>query len=140
MYPHEFEYQMSMKVVVYCTFYFYSYPFDSHECDFNFGASTSYSEVLMLDDLWIRYRKQLHKFGNKPIEFDPTRLPFYVSLKTLENFIHNQGGHEYAFVGMRMTLTRNWIGLLIGGYYGPTLIFSLLSLVSFSINPDIVSN
>ena len=78
-------------------------------------------------------------FGEGPIIFDHNRLPFNVSLEANDEYKFFQAGYHYSFVGMRITLTRNNLGLLIGGYFGPTIIFSLLSLVSFTINPDIVS-
>ena len=77
--------------------------------------------------------------GEGPIHFNPSRLPFLVSLEGLKEYRFFQAGYYYSFVGMRITLSRNNFGLLVGGYYGPTIIFSLLSLVSFAINPDIVS-
>ena len=60
-------------------------------------------------------------------------------LESREEYKHSQAGSEYSFIGMRIKLTRNNLGLLVGGYFGPTTIFSILSLVSFTINPDIVS-
>ena len=87
----------------------------------------------------LRYKNDRKLFGEGPLEFDPNLLPFYVSLESLEEFNFFQAGYNYSFAGMKMTLKRNNFGLLIGGYYGPTIIFSLLSLVSFTINPDIVS-
>ena len=78
-------------------------------------------------------------FGEGPIIFDHNRLPFNVSLESIAGYEFSQAGYEYSGVGMRITLRRNNLGLLIGGYFGPTIIFSLLSLVSFTINPDIVS-
>ncbi len=41
--------------------------------------------------------------------------------------------------GIRIHMARNNFNQLIGGYYGPTIIFSTLSLVSYSIKSDIVS-
>ena len=139
LYPHFFEFQQALKVEIYCTFDFTSFPFDSHECDFKFGASSSYSTVLILNEPWVRYKDEKREFGEGPLNINQSRLPFKISLESLKQFEFSQAGFKYSFVGMRMTLTRNSFGLLIGGYYGPTTIFSLLSLVSFSINPDIVS-
>ena len=139
LYPHFFEFQQALKVEIYCTFDFTSFPFDSHECDFEYGASSSYSSVLILNEPWVRYEGEKREFGEGPLNINQSRLPFKISLESLKQFEFFQAGFKYSFVGMRMTLTRNSFGLLIGGYYGPTTIFSLLSLVSFSINPDIVS-
>ena len=38
-YPHHLEYHETLKVTVYCSFDFGNFPFDSHACRFNFGAS-----------------------------------------------------------------------------------------------------
>ena len=78
-------------------------------------------------------------YGEGPIIFDHTRLPFNVSLESVREYEFSQAGYQYSFVGMRISLTRNNFGLLVGSYFGPTTIFSLLSLVSFTISPDIVS-
>ena len=139
LYPHEFEYQQALKIEIYCTFDFTSYPFDSHECDFDFGASSSFASLLYLNETLLRHKNIKRYFGEGPITFIPTRLPFSVSLDSLEEHKYFQAGEVYSFVGMRIRLTRNNMGLLVGGYYGPTSIFSLLSLASFTINPDIVS-
>ena len=37
-YPHLIEYQQALKVTIYCSFDFKTFPFDSHNCDFNFGS------------------------------------------------------------------------------------------------------
>ena len=58
LYPHYFEYQQALKVVIYCTFDFTSFPFDSHVCDLNFGASTSYDTVLKLNETILRYKSR----------------------------------------------------------------------------------
>ena len=139
MYPNYFEFQQALKVEIYCTFDFTSFPFDAHECDFKYGASSSYSTSLILNEAWVRYKDEKREFGEGPLNFNRSRLPFKISLESLKQFEFSQAGFKYSFVGMSMTLTRNSFGLLIGSYYGPTTIFSLLSLVSFSINPDIVS-
>ena len=138
-YPHQFEYQQALKVEIYCTFDFTSFPFDAHECDFNFGASSSFSSVLMLNETFLRYKNIKRMYGEGPIIFDHTRLPFNVSLESVGEYEFSQAGYQYSFVGMRISLTRNNFGLLVGGYFGPTTIFSLLSLVSFTISPDVVS-
>jgi hypothetical protein len=138
-YPHQFEYQQAFKVEIYCTLEFIAYPFDSQECNFTFGSSITFSKELHLKETWLRYRNERKKFGEGPLEIETNRLPFFISLESLQEHIFTQAGYDYSFVGMKMTLTRNNFGLLIGGYYGPTGMFSLLSLASFTINPEIVS-
>ena len=138
-YPHRFEYQQAFKVEIYCALEFIAYPFDSQECNFTFGSSVTFSEDLHLKETWLRYQNKRKKFGAGPLEIETNRLPFIISLESLREHVFTQAGYNYSFVGMKMTLTRNSFGLLIGGYYGPTGMFSLLSLVSFTINPEIVS-
>ena len=114
LYPHNFEYQQALKVEIYCTFDFTSFPFDAHECDFNFGASSSYDVVLRLNETMLRYQnfKKLH--GEGSIQFNPSRLPFFVSLEGRDEYRFFQAGYYYSLVGMRMTLSRNNFGLLMG--------------------------
>ena len=73
------------------------------------------------------------------LKLDDTGLPFDVSIESLEPFAHFQAGFNYSFTGMRIYLSRNEFGQLIGGYYGPTFLCSLLSQISYAINTDIVS-
>ena len=68
-----------------------------------------------------------------------TRLPFDISLESLESFELDQAGFRYSFASFRMILKRNKIGQLFGGFFVPTAMFAILSLISFTINPDIVS-
>ena len=72
---------------------------------------------------------------NKHLSFD--ELSVEMEERSYE---YVQGGYKYSYAGMRLHFTRNDFGVLIGGYYGPTIIFSTLSLVSYSIKADIVSN
>ena len=51
-YPHNFEFQQALKVEIYCTFDFKSFPFDSHECrlskifeQFNIRFASNFSNI-----------------------------------------------------------------------------------------------
>ena len=35
--PHFFEFRRKMKVTIYCSFDFSTFPFDSHECNLSYG-------------------------------------------------------------------------------------------------------
>ena len=71
---------------------------------------------------------------------DESHLPFDISVKSIEANDHEIAGFYYSFTGMTIKLKRNSFDELIGNYYGPTLIFSLLSLVSYAIifSPSLV--
>ena len=70
---------------------------------------------------------------------DQTLLPFDISFESLETKEHFLAGFNYSFAEMRIYLSRNNLKSLIGSFFVPTVMFSFLSLISFSINPDIVS-
>ena len=138
--PHKLEYQKTMSLIIYCSFDFHSFPFDHHTCDLNFGSSAILPDNMMLNPTKLRFRNHLRKYGDGKLKIHQSRLPFEIQIQSEEPFIHFEAGFNYSYTGLRFYFERNDLGLLLGGYYGPTLIFALLSLVSFFINPDVVSN
>ena len=87
----------------------------------------------------IRYKNKQTKYGEGVLNIKQARLPFDIALESLKPFGVVSSGHNYSSTGMRIHFTRNTFGLLVGGYYVPTMIFTLLSLVSYTINSDMVS-
>ena len=77
-------------------------------------------------------------YGEGLLKVKQSRMPFDISLENLAPFLYEESGFNYSYAGVRIHLTRNDFTLLIGSYYGPTIIFSMLSLVSYSIKSDIV--
>ena len=134
------EYQQSLKVTIYCSITFKHFPFDHHTCDLNFGVSGNEIRALKLNSPIIDHKNQSVSHDEGLLHMKQSRLPFHIALESLESFEYIQGGYKLSYAGMRIYLTRNDFGVLIGGYYGPTIIFSMLSLVSYSIKADIVSN
>ena len=130
------EYKQSIKVTVYCKFEFQSYPFDSHHCDFIYIA-TAPVKYRLLNSSEIKYQHVENQ--DEIIHIEQSDLPFLVELESLEQFNSTLTGRNYSSTGMRIHFARNNLGLLIGGYYGPTTIFVILSLVSYSIDADMVS-
>ena len=78
-------------------------------------------------------------FGEGGIDLEQSRLPFEIHVEHIEPFIHSEAGFNYSYAGIRFKFRRHDLGLLLGGYFGPTIVFAILSLVSFFINPDVVS-
>ena len=87
----------------------------------------------------IRYLDQKVEYGEGQIHMNQTRIPFDISLESLESYDLWQAGFEYSFTSFRISLKRNKIGQLLGGFFVPTSMFAGLSLISFMINPDVVS-
>ena len=139
-YPNSLSYQQRLKVTVYCSFDFKSFPFDSHQCDLNIGLTNSIVTTTRLLPLIISYGDVSTSLGQNSIEIVSTNSPepFNINLSSIEPFIIRDNGWDYSFTGMRMELYRNTIGSLIGGYYVPTATFSIFSLVSYSIDLDVV--
>ena len=133
------EYQQSLKVTIYCSMNFEHFPFDYHKCDLNFGASGIENYALKMNPAKINYKNQSVRHDEGLLHMKQSRLPFDIALESLESFEFTEGKYTFSYAGMRLHLTRNDFGILIGGYYGPTAIFSMLSLVSYSIKADIVS-
>ena len=73
------------------------------------------------------------------IILDGTRLPFDIEMKSMKTFGILDAGYNYSYAGMAVHFTRNGIGTLLGGFYAPTTVFKVLSLISFNINPEVVS-
>ena len=86
-----------------------------------------------------RYKNKQIKHGEGVLSIEQARLPFNIALESLKPFNVLSSGYNYSSTGMRIHFKRNTFGLLVGGYYGPTIIFTLLSLVSYTINADMVS-
>ena len=133
MKPHHFEYQKSFRVVIYCTFSFNDFPFDHHHCDFiikSIAYTTIYLELK--PPILIYEGKTLEKI-NHMMKINQSRLPFYISAEILEPFHVFEDGFNYSHTGMRLHFERKNFWELIGGFYFPTTSFSILSLLSFSI-------
>ena len=136
---NKMEYQQSLKVILYCSMDFKHFPFDHHYCDLNFGSAENSINLLKMNATTIDYKNQSLSYGEGLLLMKQSRLPFDIALESLESFEYIQVGIKLSYAGMRIYLTRNDFGVLIGGYYGPTIIFSMLSLVSYSIKADVVS-
>jgi hypothetical protein len=70
-----------------------------------------------------------------PITLFHAGLPYDIYIQAKESFVRLQPGsdEQYSYTGIKFTMTRNSLGLLLGGFYGPTAIFAVLSLISFAI-------
>ena len=69
-----------------------------------------------------------------------SRLPFEITLESLGEVPTLEEGLNFSYAGIKMIFKRNNVGLLASGFYFPTLVFSLLSLLSFAIKPEVVSH
>jgi hypothetical protein len=143
-YPHRFEYSEEVQVTVSCDFDFRLYPFDSHECHVDFGDPVYEANVLVFSDNINIYFDGHHTavYADSPIALSKVVLPYDIEIKAKGPFEYLMPGINeiYCYTGIKFTFTRNSLGLLMGGFYGPTGTFALLSLISFVIDANAVSN
>ena len=136
--PHHLEYSETLKVSIYCPFDFGSFPFETHECNFTFGSELLSVGSLQLTPPVIRHLGVESNDGSL-LPIPTERLPFDIVLTSRPQFVIESDGYDFSYTGFTLHLHRNSLGVLIGGFYGPTAIFAILSMISFRINPDIVS-
>lgn len=127
--PHNIQYFEAIQIKLFCSFTFTSYPFDSHYCDMTFGSSSNI-------DISVFYpQPNIFVDSGSMIQ---SKLPFHIHLETIAPFTQIILGSRYPNTGIRIHLARDDLGLLYGGFFGPTGLFSIMSLTSFTINPDAV--
>ena len=80
----------------------------------------------------------IHKFKNLVPTESSTVLDYDVSLQDVNGWNETYGdGERYSFVGFKILLTREYGKYLIN-FYLPSLIFVLVSWISFLIPPDVI--
>ena len=134
-------YQEEIKLSFTCPFNFENYPFDSHVCTLEFGCPLEPIEKLRLEPSRIIYGHVLqHSLGENPIILSDLPYPFEFEFKIKPAFKKiNINNYATSHAGMEIKMKRRTIGELLSGYYYPMAAFAFLSMISFLINPDVVS-
>ena len=133
------EYGEDFKITFSCDFHLAKYPFDIHDCPLYFGDERYNSSLLKFNTIRILYKMDETWKEVDPIIIDNSPLPFEFQLNALATKEQDNGFNNVSKTGMCIFFKRKSFGLLLGGYYYPTTSFALLSMVSFVINPDVVS-
>ena len=136
------KFYQSMKVKFACDFNFESFPFDSHECDLDFGSpSNSYNYTLKFSPVKVlqQNNKAVLLKLDEEMKLPDGHLPYSFSILGKKEFPITNYEWDYPAIGIRIILKRKTLGTLIGGFYIPTALFAILSMISFFINPDVVS-
>ena len=128
-----------------CPFNFTNYPFDSHLCTLEFSCIAWPSDRLRLLPKHIYYEHVLppikYSLGDDPIILSDLSHPFEFEFNFKPAFekinVHN---FSSSYVGLEIKMKRKTLGELLSGYYYPMTAFALLSMISFLIKPDVVSN
>ena len=104
----------------------------------NFGSSGVSITYLKLLPTTVKYAGTETKYGENPLNISSTRIPFEIKVESSQTFNILDAGYTYSHAGLRMYFKRSRIGGIISGFYGPTALFALLSMISFGISPDVV--
>ena len=78
------------------------------------------------------------KLGDEILNVSSTRIPFEMNVESMESFNILDAGYNYSHAGFRIYFYRNIVGGLLSGFYLPTGLLSLISMISFGINPEVV--
>ena len=136
--PHHLEYREEMQVKIFCSFDFTYFPYDSNDCDLLLVTTSNSIGLLKLSPLVLEYNKTKQSLNQEPLEIEQNLLPFNIHMASLEPFSHEVDGYNYSISAMRLHFKRNSLGSLAGGFYGPMGAFSILSLISYAIKPEVV--
>ena len=132
-------YAEALKVKFSCPFNFKNFPFDSNQCCLTYGDLAYGINDVTLGPAKIFYDNMTTEDG--PIIVNSLPFPFMVKITEKETFVKvdQYRKKEYSRSGICISLTRTSRGRLDSGYYYPMAAFALLSMISYLINPDIVS-
>ena len=128
--PHYFEYAEYLSLTVGCSIKFTSYPFDSHQCELFFYAPDfaihrlEFSTAVLAKDEWN---------VENPDVIEYHALPFRITAKSVDPFPFVMSGYNYSNSGILLGFKRNNFGALLSGYFVPTGLYSLASILSFAI-------
>ena len=136
---HNMVYFEQLQLTLSCAFNFVTFPFDSHECYMKYGDYIYGTEKLTLTPSIIMYGNYRTSVGEGHIILNDSTLPFEFELQYLPSFEKKRLNQSYSITGMNIKMRRNSLGHLLCAYYYPTAAFAFLSMISFLINPDVVS-
>ena len=129
------EYKNLYKITSYCDFNFISFPFENLKCDMIFRSSQSSSKwtSLLKPQLFSGYINT-----DKNTVLVNTSLPYEILAGKIDPFLMLIGGSNYSATGISFRMKRNDLGMLVSQFYGPTAIFTILSMLSYNIDVAMV--
>ena len=135
-----FYYQVYLIIKMTCNLNFTTFPFDYQKCELhytNIVGTTKFVELLkpiILDN----EESDQKCDGRKSVRIESGILPFDARLKAVSVADRYDYGGNYSRAGVKVELVRDITALnqLLGSYFVPTGIFSLLSMFSFFIKAE----
>ena len=134
-----FQYSECSKLTFSCEFNLDSYPFDSYECSMYIRSTDNSSRVLMTPSR-IVFGEKTTRLNEKPIILNRLYQSYELTLESLPTVDFTVDRKNYSSTGIKFLLIRKSLGHLASGYFYPTGSFAFLSLISFLVKPEIVSD
>ena len=132
-------YGEALKLKFSCLFNFENFPFDSNHCCLSYGDIRNGASDVTLMPANVTYDNMRTTEG--PIILNSVPFPYQINITSKSSSDKVDKGNEMisSKTGMCLDLKRSRMGYLGVSYYYPTTAFALLSMISYLINPDIVS-
>ena len=134
---HSVWYGERFQLTFSCPFDLQKFPFDSNECRMEYGdylGGVNYTAATIV------YDDRTTRDGAASILIDDLPYPFEFEIQSIPTFNRTIADWTYSSTGMLLIIKRKSFRKLISGFYYPTAAFALLSMISFLIKPDVVSN
>ena len=128
-----------MYVTINCDMDFREFPLDSQQCDFKMRNWIGLAKNVQLVKPEIM-GENLPVLEDGVLWLNTTKLNYNIKLYALNSTTYKQNEHLYSMASVRMQLFRNTVGFMkiVTGFYATTGTFSVLSLISFFIEPNVV--
>ena len=135
--PNGLMFQVTKELSWSCDMDFNKYPYDTQNCIIGMSNSIGRSNLVTLNPPKIYPREQFDENGTHLLVSND-HLQFDMTFKSLPSTTTQEFNSKYSLAQFEITLTRKSTSSsrLVTSYFGPTLIFSILSLVSFCVKHE----
>ena len=131
----------TLKITFSCDLDFANYPFDSHQCDFDFGVlgisnrTVIFAPIKILTPEGGIFKPEI--LENQMIQNN--HLPYSFKIIGKDYFTIPRYTYYQSNIGITINIKREKIDQLITHFYFPMIIFPFFSTISFLINSNVVS-
>ena len=132
-----------LRITSECKMDFANFPFDHQSCDWFMRSQHLHAKDLTLGrvEIFTDANNEIRFYSsNETALLHSSGISFDVKVSSIDPFNRDMRGHDISVTGIRFNLERKGeeVQRLLSSFFFPTGVFAILSLFSFSINPDIV--
>ena len=119
---------------------FKPYPYDSHQCIMSLTNVIGNVDLVTLQSPKIYAGNEAQNDHGNLYQAQNDKLQFDVLVEPLNSTFNSEFGTKYSKAEVKFFLKRKStiISNLLSSYYAPTSVLAFLSLISFSIDPNVV--